>query len=69
MIILGIWTENGGGFCAGPFHSRPEADEHLTHLLEVSEDVEADRADLSVIEMCPDHDEQPKDDCEECDTC
>lgn len=60
MATYGLWTEEGGGFCEGPFFFEAEAQSRIE---EDRIDIEAD---LSVVEYCPDHDEQPIDACEIC---
>jgi hypothetical protein len=54
----GIWSDETDGFVEDGFWSRREAQRHLERLgLEPGDRVRA---------ICPDHEEQPKDACEEC---
>lgn len=61
MTEFGIWSEEAGGFILTQIYSHDEGVKELTSM-----DSETDT--LTVIEICPDHQEQPKDGCEECET-
>jgi hypothetical protein len=62
---LGIWSGQAGGFITTQLYSQAEAETEM-HSLVTQAGEEAD--DLSIVEMCPDHDEQPKDSCEICES-
>ncbi|MFI6594941.1 hypothetical protein ACIBHX_01765 [Nonomuraea sp. NPDC050536] len=66
MTEYGIWTENDGGFTEHDLYSLQAANERLAEIIRESDDPDADREDLRVVELCPDHEGQPKDGCEEC---
>jgi len=66
MTEYGIWTENDGGFTEAQLYSREAAEERLAEIIRESEDPEADREDLSIKEVCQDHRDNAKDDCEDC---
>lgn len=59
----GIFSESAGGCIFAPCYSPEEAERERQRL--ITEDGE-DADDLTVRELCPDHEEQPKDGCEEC---
>jgi hypothetical protein len=59
----GIFSESAGGCIYAPCYSREEAEEQRARL--VAEDGE-EPEDLTIEELCPDHEEQPKHGCEEC---
>lgn len=63
MVEYGIWTDADGGFSEVQM-SRSQADARLVELIAEDPD-NAD--DLSVVELCGDHEEQPAVGCEECD--
>lgn len=69
MAVYGLWTASDGGFFEGPFYSLGEAQGRIEELIEEA-DSEQDQveiaADVYPVEYCPDHDEQPRDSCEEC---
>ena len=73
MTRWGVWTENDGGFVTDVCHSEAEAagirdDMIATDRARDGIAVAADTAaDLSVIRMCDDHDDQPHAGCETCD--
>lgn len=60
---FGIWTENDGGFVETQIYSIDEGEARLVEYYE--EDID-NVGDLSLVEVCPDHEEQRKDTCEEC---
>lgn len=59
---LGIWSDAAGGFIDAGLYSEDEAEAAIVSLVADGET----QGDLSVIEVCPEHQEQPKDGCEEC---
>lgn len=65
MEIFGVWSEEAGGFIAGPFYTRGAADSELEDLSLGGSGV----GPIGVLEMCPEHldEEQPKIGCESCD--
>jgi hypothetical protein len=63
MAEYGIFSESAGGCIFAPCYSVQEAEQERDRL--VAEDGE-ELDDLTVKELCPDHEEQPKDGCEEC---
>jgi len=71
MIEYGIWTNSDAGFIERDLYTEDQAAERLAEIIRESEDPEADRDDLKVQEMCPEHADagQPKDGCEECEEC
>lgn len=58
----GIWSDLAGGFIDGQM-SAERAEQERDRL--VAEDGE-EADDLKVVELCEQHEEQPKDGCEEC---
>lgn len=64
----GIWTDNDGGFTEAQLYSLEEAEDRLAEIIGESKDPESEREDLSIKEICPDHEGQVKDGCEECAT-
>jgi hypothetical protein len=58
----GIWSEAAGGFIETQLHSPRAGAEARDALVEDGEE----RSDLKVLEICPDHEDQPKATCEEC---
>jgi len=65
MAEYGVWSEAVGGFIADQMYSPEEAQEELERL--VFEEGEDDD-DLTVKAICPYHEEEPRDGCEECAT-
>lgn len=63
MTEYGIFSEAAGGCIYAPCHSVQEAEQERDRM--VSEDGE-EVEDLTIEELCPDHEEQPKNGCEEC---
>jgi hypothetical protein len=63
MTEYGIFSEAAGGCIYAPCYSPEEAAEERVRLI-TEDGEEAD--DLTVKELCRDHEEQPKDACEEC---
>jgi hypothetical protein len=59
----GIFSEDAGGCIYAPCYSTSEAETERQRL--ITEDGE-DADDLTVRELCTEHEEQPKDSCEEC---
>ncbi|QDN64373.1 hypothetical protein [Streptomyces sp. S1D4-14] len=59
----GIFSESAGGCIYAPCYSTGETETERQRLI-TEDGEEAD--DLTVKELCPDHEEQPKDGCEEC---
>ena len=64
-IEFGIWTENDGGFVETGIYSKEEGEKRLVEYLEADID---NVGDLTLVEICPDHEEQPKNGCDECDS-
>lgn len=64
MPEFGIFSEAAGGCIYAPCYSPEEAEQERQRL--IAEDGEED-ADLTVDELCSDHEEQPKHGCDECD--
>jgi hypothetical protein len=62
MTEYGIFSEAAGGCIESGLYSVAEGEERRAKLVAEGEDA----GDLAVKEMCPDHEEQPKDGCEEC---
>lgn len=62
MPEYGIWSTGDAGFVERQFWSVKEG---VERLVEYAAEHGAD-ADLRVVEVCPDHEEQPKHGCEEC---
>lgn len=73
-MAFGIWSEYSGGFIDCGFGSAEAAEEAMEGMIQGEVDADddpedAERAaeeDYSVKEECSDHEEQPKDGCEEC---
>lgn len=64
-MTWGVWSELAGGFVGSAgLYTKEEANTDREHLINQGEDP----ADLEVIEECAEHDEQPADGCEECET-
>jgi len=63
MTEYGIFSEAAGGCIYAPCCSTGEAETERQRL--IAEDGE-EPDDLTVVELCPDHEEQPKNGCEEC---
>jgi hypothetical protein len=63
MTEYGIFSEAAGGCIYAPCYSAQEAEQERDRMVsEEGEEVE----DLTILELCPDHEEQPKNGCEEC---
>lgn len=58
----GIWSEAAGGFIETQMRSPKEAANECEALIAEGEE----RSDLKVLEICPDHEDQPRTSCEEC---
>lgn len=58
----GLWSDASGGIVAAQMYSRDEAEGEKERL----EKEDPDNDDLEVVEMCPDHSEEARDQCEEC---
>lgn len=56
----GIWSEFAGGFIFAPCYSTNEAAYERQILIENGEEAE----DLTILELCTVHEEQPKHGCE-----
>lgn len=72
MDEYGIWSDLAGGFIETDFHDeagKAEAQEQIDDACKgFGGDLDPDEAvACSVIRICPDHEEQPADGCEECD--
>ncbi|MFD1546966.1 hypothetical protein [Nonomuraea guangzhouensis] len=65
MAEFGIWVDEDGGFAETGFRSSEQAQQGIGDLV-FAEPYLRDYT-LSVVEICPDHEEQPKEGCEECD--
>lgn len=63
MPEFGVFSESAGGCIFAPCYSRDEAEQSRAWI--ILQDGE-DPADLDVLELCPEHEEQPKDGCEGC---
>lgn len=63
MTEYGIFSEAAGGCIYAPCYSVQEAERERDRLL--NEDGE-EAEDLAIEELCPEHEEQPKNGCEEC---
>lgn len=64
MTEYGIFSEAAGGCIYAPCYSTQEAQQERDRMVkEDGEEVE----DLTIEELCPEHEEQPKYGCEECD--
>lgn len=61
----GIYSTPDGGFAVTQMWSREEADDEARRLVAAGE---FDAGDLEILEICPDHAEQPRETCEECAT-
>lgn len=59
----GVYSDAAGGFLETQLPSTAEAEQARHDLLAGGEDAE----DLTVLWICPDHEEQPADSCEDCD--
>lgn len=57
----GVWSEEAGGFVAAQL-TRSTVGGEIDGLVEEGHD----RDDLQALAVCPEHEEQPADDCEEC---
>lgn len=62
MIEHGIWSDLAGGLIDGQMSKETADAERLRLIAEDGE--EAD--DLKVVELCEQHEEQPKEGCEDC---
>lgn len=65
MQEYGIWDDLNGGFVDAGFYSEETAQAARDELFATEHDAYEDK-DLKVLPICPDHDEQPRDTCEEC---
>lgn len=63
MREYGIFSEEGGGCIFHPCYSPEEAEVERQRLITVDGE---DADDLTVRELCLEHEEQPKDGCEDC---
>lgn len=64
-ITYGAWSEGAGGFVfAGVDCATEAANWAANELRQLAEDSDTDT--LQILALCPDHDDQPKDHCEEC---
>lgn len=68
MTEYGVWDSEAGGFLSAQAYSPEEAEADRQRLAgEVTPDYRADfLATTSVKAVCPDHEEQPAGECEEC---
>lgn len=67
--IYGLWADNDGGISEGPFYTEKGAKDRIAELIAEAVDAETAedlRADLSVVEICPDHEDQRRHACKEC---
>ncbi|MFD5566674.1 hypothetical protein [Streptomyces cadmiisoli] len=63
MTEYGIFSEAAGGCIYAPCYFTKEAEQERDRLVaENGEEAE----DLTIEELCPDHEEQPKHGCEDC---
>ncbi|NUO43746.1 MAG: hypothetical protein HOV82_17120 [Streptomyces sp.] len=63
-ITYGAWSEGAGGFVYSGDCATEVANWAADELRKLAKDDDSDK--FEVLAMCPDHDEQPKDGCEEC---
>lgn len=62
MTEYGIWGDEEGGFVDTGLYSKTEADESLRSIAAKADE----GCDYHIREVCPEHEEQPRDECEEC---
>ena len=62
MSDWGVWSDAAGGFIETQTWSPTAAEEARRVWIVKGEDAD----DLSVLPICPQHEEQPRDTCEEC---
>lgn len=62
MTEHGIWSDLAGGLIAGQMSKAGAENERLRLIAEDGEETD----DLKVVELCEQHEEQPKEGCEEC---
>ena len=65
-ITYGAWSEGAGGFVYSGDCATEVANWAADELREYAKEDDTDK--FQILAMCPDHDEQPKDGCEECAT-
>lgn len=74
MNRWGVWTDGDGGFLTDACHTEAEAAGIRDDMIDAArqqgdaDDAADMAADLTVIRMCDDHDDQPDAGCDECDT-
>jgi hypothetical protein len=74
-MAFGIWSEYSGGFIDCGYHTAEDAEVAMEEMIQGEVDADEDpedaeeaaEEDYSVKQECPEHEEQPKDGCEECD--
>jgi hypothetical protein len=59
---FGIFSEAAGGCIYHPFYSIGEAEDMRAEAIRGGED----SADLAIKVLCPEHEEQPLEDCQDC---
>lgn len=59
----GIWSAQAGGFISAQLYADSEVEQELADFIAAGEDP----ADLEVLEVCPDHEDEPRIGCQECD--
>lgn len=59
----GVWSDAAGGFVETGLYLPSQVDEAVARLVGQGED----RDDLTVLAICPDHEERPAQQCEDCD--
>lgn len=66
MSQFGVWSSvDGGRVGSSGYLTKEEAEQELADLI-ADDDMDPD--ETYVVEICPDHDEQARDACEECAT-
>lgn len=64
MPEYGLWSTEDAGFVECQLWSEREAKKRL---VEYAAEYGCHPDDLKIVEVCPDHEEQPKHGCQECD--
>lgn len=64
LTEYGIWDEKAGGFIETQLYSKEQAEARFTDYADTGDKEYLDM--LHVLAICPDHEEQPADSCEEC---
>lgn len=61
----GIWSEEAGGFLTAQIYSPEQGAQEIAEMVEADAEL---AGDLTVVEICPDHEGERRDACEECPT-